>query len=148
MFFGLPDPHPDSLVRGTDPRTASGSVPTCHGSLILKVRVLETVTVYFVVTGDKEAMAHLVKQCFGCVLMKCLIQIRILCVILKAGQDQNYTSYFLVQCFQLSHVSSIKHLQPSPSPQNLRKHEIHMHILTPKLYKMNKKIEILKTRSS
>jgi hypothetical protein len=34
MFLALPDPHPDPLVRGTDPsiRIASGSVPKCHGS--------------------------------------------------------------------------------------------------------------------
>ncbi len=26
------DPHPDPLVRGTDPRIRSGSIPKCHGS--------------------------------------------------------------------------------------------------------------------
>ncbi len=31
--FGLPDPHPDPLVRGTDPRT----VPKCHGSPTLDI---------------------------------------------------------------------------------------------------------------
>ncbi len=34
MFFGIPDPHPDLLVIGTNPRTgsASRSIPKCHGS--------------------------------------------------------------------------------------------------------------------
>jgi len=33
-FLGIPDPHPDSLVRGTDPRIRIRvrTVPTCHGS--------------------------------------------------------------------------------------------------------------------
>ena len=33
-FLGIPDPHPDSLVRGTDPRIRIRvrNVPTCHGS--------------------------------------------------------------------------------------------------------------------
>jgi len=35
MFWGLPDPHPDSLVTSTDLRirgSAPGSVPKCKGS--------------------------------------------------------------------------------------------------------------------
>jgi hypothetical protein len=39
MFLSLLDPHPDPLVRGTDPTgsgSASGSVPICYGSLTLQ----------------------------------------------------------------------------------------------------------------
>jgi hypothetical protein len=38
MYLGLPVPHTDPLVRGTDPRiqSASGSVPKCHGSATLR----------------------------------------------------------------------------------------------------------------
>jgi hypothetical protein len=38
MFLGLPDPHPDPLVRGIRIRgsaSASASVPKCHGSATL-----------------------------------------------------------------------------------------------------------------
>jgi hypothetical protein len=31
MFMGIPDPHPNSSVRGTDQRRF-GSAPKCHGS--------------------------------------------------------------------------------------------------------------------
>jgi hypothetical protein len=33
MFLGLPDPHPDPLYRGTDPRIRIR--PKCHGSTTL-----------------------------------------------------------------------------------------------------------------
>jgi hypothetical protein len=41
MFLGLPDPHPDPLVRGMDPD------PSCHGSLhCFGVNVLPAILFY------------------------------------------------------------------------------------------------------
>ncbi len=40
MFFGLPDPPPDTAVRVRIRESASGSVLKCHGSATLASRTL------------------------------------------------------------------------------------------------------------
>jgi hypothetical protein len=47
MFLGLLDPHPDLLVRGTDPMIRIYT-STCHGSLTLSITSLSIFHLHFI----------------------------------------------------------------------------------------------------